>query len=110
MIKLRDLVGRGKGFKKNCATSWVQYFKKRRAEGAQEMPGVIGLEHRDKSHDDFQCHELYNIYVEGNIPTVHDVFFESAQSTNSYLEKQNILIREYTSYTIQDITEYDACS
>lgn len=43
-------------FEKNCATSWVQYFKKRRvmehqreqtlqklkAEGAQEMPGVIG--------------------------------------------------------------------
>ncbi|KAI9642418.1 hypothetical protein NHQ30_009223 [Ciborinia camelliae] len=45
-----------RGFEKNCATSWVQYFKKRRvmeyqrdqtlrklkAEGAQEMPGVIG--------------------------------------------------------------------
>ncbi|TEY56942.1 hypothetical protein BOTCAL_0223g00220 [Botryotinia calthae] len=43
-------------FDQNCATSWVQYFKKRRvmeyqreqtlqklkAEGAQEMPGVIG--------------------------------------------------------------------
>ncbi|KAF7937063.1 hypothetical protein BELL_0092g00140 [Botrytis elliptica] len=45
-----------KGFESNCATSWVQYFKKRRvmeyqrdqtlqrlkAEGAQEMPGQIG--------------------------------------------------------------------
>lgn len=42
-------------FEKNCASSWVQYFKKRRvmevqkaqtldrlkAEGAQEMPGVM---------------------------------------------------------------------
>ncbi|KAA8566065.1 hypothetical protein MFRU_039g00110 [Monilinia fructicola] len=45
-----------RGFESNCATSWVQYFKKRRvmeyqrdqtlrrlkAEGAQEMPGQIG--------------------------------------------------------------------
>ncbi|TGO46794.1 hypothetical protein BCON_0307g00050 [Botryotinia convoluta] len=44
-------------FEQNCATSWVQYFKKRRvmeyqreqtlqklkAEEAQEMPGVIGV-------------------------------------------------------------------
>ncbi|KAF8860993.1 hypothetical protein BDZ45DRAFT_295377 [Acephala macrosclerotiorum] len=47
----------GKGFEANCASSWVTYFKKRRvmeyqrnktleklkAEGAQEMPGQIGL-------------------------------------------------------------------
>ncbi|PQE23670.1 Cytochrome c oxidase assembly factor 6 protein [Rutstroemia sp. NJR-2017a BVV2] len=46
----------GRAFEGNCATSWVQYFKKRRvmeyqreqtlqrlkAEGAQQMPGQIG--------------------------------------------------------------------